>query len=92
MKMRIVGLNMKNVWVQTRPDNVPKMGGSEKINYTGWTQHIMSREEFGEMIREERPHLIEEYLKADTDLSLEGWLYHYNETEEMIQKGIAAEF
>lgn len=92
MKMRIVGLNIKDVWVQTRFDNVPIVGGTEKINYTGWEQHILPREEFEQMIREERPHLIEEYKKSHTHLSLTNWLYHYNETEEMIRKGIAAEF
>lgn len=79
MKIRLVGLNSANVFVQT---------GSGR----NWEQVVMSFKDFEKFISSNRPEQYKEYKNSNSDDAAAVWFYNYGETEEMKRKGIAYEF
>lgn len=75
-KMRIVGLNKNNIFVQ-------------KQTRMGWEQELISHEAFDQMMRTEYPAYYQQFEASGTEKSAAEWFYNFGETEEMMRKGEA---
>lgn len=76
MKMRIVGMSTKKVFIQVMKDNE-------------WKQNHIDRNEFENLMRNEFSRYITEYEKNNTNCDMADFFYHYGETDTMLRKGEA---
>ena len=76
MKMRIVGMGIKKVFIQIMKNN-------------RWEQRHINRNEFENLMRNEFPKYVAEYEKNNTNCDITDFFYHYGETDAMLKKGEA---
>ena len=76
MKMRIVGMGVKKVFVQIMKNN-------------SWEQDNIDRNEFENLMRNEFPKYVAEYEKNNINCDMADFFYHYGETDAMLRKGKA---
>ena len=76
MKMRIVGMGIKKVFVQIMKTNE-------------WEQKHINKNEFKNLMRNEFPKYMAAYEESNTNCDIADFFYHYGETDAMIRKGEA---
>ena len=76
MKMRIVGMDAKKVFVQIMKNN-------------RWQQSHINKNGFENLMRSEFPKYMVEYEKSSTNCDMADFFYHYGETDAMLKKGEA---
>ena len=76
MKMRIVGMSLKKVFIQVMKDNK-------------WEQSNIDRSEFKNLMKNEFPNYVIEYKKNNMNCDMADFFYHYGETDAMLRKGEA---
>ena len=76
MKMRIVGMGVKKMFVQIMKNNT-------------WEQSHINRNEFEDLMRNEFPSYVAEYEGNNTNCDIADFFYHYGETDAMLRKGEA---
>ena len=76
MKMRIVGMDAKKVFVQIMKNNE-------------WEQKHINKNEFENLMRNEFPKYVAEYKEDNTNCNMADFFYHYGETDAMLRKGEA---
>ena len=76
MKMRIVAMNSKNIFIQI-------------FNNGKWEQNILTRKQFTNLMKKYFSNNFMEYQNIKDDIDIFNYFYHYNETKKMIKKGEA---
>ena len=76
MKMRVVGMDAKKVFVQIMKNNE-------------WEQKHINKNEFENLMRNEFPKYMAEYEESSTTCDMVNFFYHYGETDAMLKKGEA---
>ena len=76
MKMRIVGMDAKKVFVQIMKNNE-------------WEQKHINKNEFENLMRSEFPKYMAEYEGSNTNCDIADFFYYYGETDAMLRKGEA---
>ena len=76
MKMRIVGMGVKKVFVQIMKNNK-------------WEQSHINRNEFEDLMINDFPKYVAEYEENNTNCDMADFFYHYGETDAMLRKGEA---
>ena len=76
MKMRIVGMGVKKIFIQIMKNNQ-------------WEQSHINRDEFENLMRNEFPKYVAEYEKNNTNCNMADFFYHHGETDAMLRKGEA---
>ena len=76
MKMRIVGMGVKKMFVQIMKNNT-------------WEQSHINKNEFENLMINNFPNYVAEYEKNSTNCDMVDFFYHYGETDAMLRKGEA---
>ena len=76
MKMRIVGMGVKKIFIQIMKNNE-------------WEQKHINKNEFENLMRNEFPKYMAEYEENNTNGDIADFFYHYGETDAMLRKGEA---
>ena len=76
MKMRIVGMDAKKVFVQIMKNNE-------------WEQKHINKNEFENLMRNEFSKYMTEYEESSTNCDIIDFFYYYGETDAMLKKGEA---
>ncbi len=76
MKMRIVGMGLKKVFIQIMKNN-------------NWVQSHINRNEFEDLMINDFPKYVAEYEENNANCDMADFFYHYGETDAMLKKGEA---
>ena len=76
MKMRIVGMGVKKIFIQIMKNNQ-------------WEQSHINRNEFENLMRNDFSKYVAEYEENNTNCDMADFFYYFGETDAMLRKGEA---